>query len=336
MSLNGKLTVDFWDVGQGDASVITLPSGELILIDVGEDSCLETWLRRRNPKIKAIIVTHNDSDHCGSLNSILTAYAGPVLELWIVNDQHKRTATLTELFAAIPRYVKSGKILSRVFSVPDGIARIPIFHDPSGQIRLDAVFPSASALIGARALANPKPNTLSAILVLTIDEQIAVVWAGDAPMSAVAKTCSGLNPEILVGPHHGGPLDRPGPKDSEAAGKEYRDSFAAITPRTVFVSVGTKNGDSHPVKKDFIDLHKALGRRIVCSQLHHCGRLQMASNKPLMANHLVLGLEPPKRPGVACRGPMQVVWENSTVTYDIFHEEHAQSVQSLTPAYCVN
>jgi hypothetical protein len=297
---------------------------------------LEKWLRRRNQAIKAIIITHNDSDHCGSLNSILQNYAGPPLELWIVNDQHKRTGVLSELFASIPRHVANGKVLSRLLSIPDGVARHPIYHDPAGELQLDAVFPSASTLIGIRALASPNPNTVSAILVLTIEKRVAVVWAGDAPMEAVAKTCGGLSPEVLVGPHHGGPLDRPKHGDSSALVTAYRNTFGSLNPTTVFVSVGTTNIHSHPVKTDFIDLHKSRGRRIVCSQLHHCGRLQIESKRPLMANHLVLGLEPPVSAGVSCRGPMQVVWENSVVQYDIFHADHAERVRALKPAYCIN
>jgi len=334
MSLEGRLIVDFWDVGQGDASVITLPSGEIIIIDTGEDACLEKWLRRKKPQIHTIVITHNDSDHCGSLNAILHDYQGPPINLWIVNDQHKNTEVLRELFASVPRHEKAKKVVSSLISLGGGRQTQPIYHSSCQNIQLDVVFPDAATLIGIRALSRPNPNTVSAILTLTIEGIIQIVWAGDAPMAAVAQVCTGMDPKVLVGPHHGGPLDRPDKNTSQAAATAYRNTFQAISPERVFVSVGTKNGHSHPVKHHFIDPHLALGRKVVCSQMHHCGRIQIQSGQPLLANHGALGLEPPTI-GVSCRGPMRLTWENSAWKDDVFQELHAVAIQNLRPAYCL-
>lgn len=74
---DGELRVHFLDVGQGDCTLIELPDGKVALID-GGDSTLQTEktvLRYLNAlKIKTIdylIVTHADSDHCGSLATVL-------------------------------------------------------------------------------------------------------------------------------------------------------------------------------------------------------------------------------------------------------------------------
>jgi hypothetical protein len=334
LSLPGPLVVDFWDIGQGDASVITLPSGELIIIDTGEDACLQKWLKRKTPHIHTIVITHNDEDHCGRLNDILNDYQGPRLNLWIVNDQHKSTLGLQQLFSSIPRHERSRKILTQFISVNSSITRLPIFHSPCGNIQLDAIFPSVIALTAIMPRSSPNPNSVSAILTLTLEGTLQIVWAGDAPMAVVTEVCNGMTPKVLVGPHHGAPLDRPTPRTSLAHNTAYRNAFQVIQPERVFVSVGTDNKDSHPVKRDFIDLHRALGRQVVCSQTHHCGRKQIRADRPLLGNHLALGLEPPEA-GVSCRGPMRLTWMNSAWTDDVFHQLHATAIQGLRPAYCL-
>ena len=74
---DGELRVHFLDVGQGDCTLIELPDGKVALIDGGDstDRTKKTVLRYLNAlKIKTIdylIVTHADSDHCGSLATLL-------------------------------------------------------------------------------------------------------------------------------------------------------------------------------------------------------------------------------------------------------------------------
>ena len=72
------VVVDFWNVGQGDATSIKLPSGELILIDVGpKNSTLSQWLRSgQRGRIRDIILTHNDADHAGALPEIVADLGG--------------------------------------------------------------------------------------------------------------------------------------------------------------------------------------------------------------------------------------------------------------------
>ncbi|MBI2429655.1 MAG: DNA internalization-related competence protein ComEC/Rec2 [Ignavibacteriales bacterium] len=71
-----KLRVTFLDVGQGDAAVIELPSGETILVDAGPISAsfnagekiVAPYLRRRGiPKIDALITSHPHADHLGGV-----------------------------------------------------------------------------------------------------------------------------------------------------------------------------------------------------------------------------------------------------------------------------
>lgn len=63
--------VTFFDVGQGDASLIITASGESILIDTGRDPALLRTLRTLGVgKVDHLILSHLDEDHSGLLEAI--------------------------------------------------------------------------------------------------------------------------------------------------------------------------------------------------------------------------------------------------------------------------
>ena len=73
----GEMRLHFLDVGQGDASIIELPDGKILMVDGGNgsESTAKTVLRYLNAlkikKIDYLVVSHADSDHCGSLDVLL-------------------------------------------------------------------------------------------------------------------------------------------------------------------------------------------------------------------------------------------------------------------------
>ena len=76
---DGRLTVTFLDVGQGDAIFIQTPSGKQLLIDGGPDpDALQRELGRVMPfwdrSLDLIVLTHPDADHLNGLVSVLERY----------------------------------------------------------------------------------------------------------------------------------------------------------------------------------------------------------------------------------------------------------------------
>ena len=76
---DGRLTVTFLDVGQGDAIFIQTPSGKQLLIDGGPDpEALHRELGRVMPfwdrSLDLIVLTHPDADHLNGLVSVLERY----------------------------------------------------------------------------------------------------------------------------------------------------------------------------------------------------------------------------------------------------------------------
>lgn len=70
-----QVTVTMLDVGQGDSFLIKTSAGSIILIDTGEYKMYKDLKKQLAAlgvgKIDALVVTHFDSDHCGSAQSVL-------------------------------------------------------------------------------------------------------------------------------------------------------------------------------------------------------------------------------------------------------------------------
>lgn len=72
-----EMRIHYIDVGQGDATLIELPDGKIMLIDGGDGSETANYalMRYLNAlKIQTIdylVVTHADTDHCGGLSEVL-------------------------------------------------------------------------------------------------------------------------------------------------------------------------------------------------------------------------------------------------------------------------
>jgi competence protein ComEC len=72
-----RLRVDFIDVGQGDAALITSPTGKTVLIDGGPHEAgarLVSFLRDRlDGPLDLVLLTHRHADHLGGLPAVIEA-----------------------------------------------------------------------------------------------------------------------------------------------------------------------------------------------------------------------------------------------------------------------
>jgi competence protein ComEC len=76
---DGRLTVEVFDVGQGDAVLIRTPDGQKLLVDGGPDGeVIEQELGEALPfwdrKLDMVLLTHPDSDHLTGLLSVVERY----------------------------------------------------------------------------------------------------------------------------------------------------------------------------------------------------------------------------------------------------------------------
>lgn len=91
-AIEGKLQIHFLDVGQGDATLLILPTGERVMIDVGPKSAGENLLTHfakwKVDAIDYLILSHSHADHAGALSLLeqevgigMVLYAGEAPEI---------------------------------------------------------------------------------------------------------------------------------------------------------------------------------------------------------------------------------------------------------------
>jgi Metallo-beta-lactamase superfamily len=327
-----KLEVTFWDVGQGDCSVVRLPDGRLIIIDVGPaDSPLLDWLMQRpGERIYAVVLTHNDEDHAGCFASLMEQCGARVEHQFILLDRSDRDVVTQRIVAAAARHEERGVGMHRLEASPTKIQ--PIYACEGGDsppVLVYAVHPGFKDAAMNQIAPHPRPNGVSAVVCLKVGQKVEAIWPGDVGMMKLAKVCAGAAPAVVVGPHHGAPVDR------QAA--NYGASFEAVRPAVVVVSVGTKNRYDHPVKS-FVRRHRSLGRRVCCTQLQHCDRVRIEQRQHVVQSHLSLGVLPPRKPSaVSCRGPLVMRWNSADrgFEWDRFHAVHLHAVHGLNNAQCL-
>ncbi len=85
---NGRLRIDFLDVGQGDSALITMPDGTTLLVDgggrpferetsrsIGEAVVSEYLWWRGLDRVDYVLATHADADHIDGLNDVVRNFA---------------------------------------------------------------------------------------------------------------------------------------------------------------------------------------------------------------------------------------------------------------------
>jgi beta-lactamase superfamily II metal-dependent hydrolase len=312
-----KLIVDFWDVGQGDCSVITLPDKSLIVIDVGPRTTpLVDWLNERPRRIHSVVITHNDDDHAGGLPSLVKLAGLTIGTVFMLSDRNRDSQQFQKIFRAVREEEKKGR-----FAVIRLDQDRQIWENLDKTLEVKAIYPGFSDNIEAM-----KPNESSAILWLRQKDKIGIVWAGDAPMQVVAEKCEGSTPFVLAGPHHGGPVDR--------KKTDFKTWVAAVKPERQFVSVGTKNNYGLPEPK-YLQQRTSHGCHVICSQLtKHCDNVHVNDEIPVLQTAMFLGLRPP-RSGVPCRGGFRATVTASDIIPDAFDTLHKEKIEKLRRPKCL-
>ncbi len=311
------LTVDFWNVAQGDCTVITLPNGELIIIDVGpKGSPLIDYLNDHSTPIEAVVLTHNDADHAGALPSLVQPHGNRIRNFFMLTDRPVGDMRFQKLFRAAHQGEVDGHyVITRLQTGTE------IWRDDALKTRLVTLYPGFSANILAA-----NPNETSGIICLEVNGRVRIIWPGDSTTSRVSEKCGGTKPFVLHGPHHGAPSD-------------FRSlaSLAAIEdvePKRAFISVGTTNGYSHPRAKYI----RRLGRtqcHVVCSQLtSRCDRQAIQRGDHVLQAEALLGLRPPRR-GSSCRGAWRLELHGDVLIPDKWDSEHMKRISQLRRPQCL-
>ncbi len=226
------LVIHFFDVGQGDAALVTTPDGANVLIDAGPDPVeVATKLSALGVKrIDLAVATHPHADHVEGFPAIFARFP---TSLVLDPGCDEPSPSYTEFLQAVReedlpvRRPRAGETLA------------------VGDLRIDVLAPRACAHGN-----DSDPNNDSLILRLTYREDV-VLFPGDAEepsQQVLLDDRVSLGAEVLKVPHHGGATS-------------LVDFFNAVDPRLAIVSVGP-NDYGHPVPEILAEL-RATGSRVL-------------------------------------------------------------------------
>ncbi len=311
--------IDFWDVGQGDASVIHFNDGSVILVDTGlRGSPLVDWLADRPRVIRAIVLTHNDADHAGALCALVRDHSVRIGGIHMLRDRPVRDPVFQKLFRCA--YEGESKGHYKIEELRTGVV---LWRSGDGLTELSVEHPSFSESVMAA-----NPNASSAMLVLKQQGQWLAIWPGDMPLATLAGKAGGRNPVVMTGPHHGAP-------EGYKKKPESVQHVKAISPARAFISVGTTNGYSHP-RARYLKLLARQSCHVVCSQITRvCDPESTKSKRPVFNGTAMLGLRAP-RGGVACRGSWRVLFQGGALIPDSYDASHREKLKGLRRPQCLN
>ncbi|MEW6207624.1 MAG: ComEC/Rec2 family competence protein [Acidobacteriota bacterium] len=218
--VTGKLTVRFLDIGQGDAELIQLPSGETIIIDSGDRGAATVDMLKKYgvSEIDLLIATHPHADHIGEMRDIMRAFK--VKELWDSGFPHTTTTYANMLEERKSRGIK--------FLKPKRGETRKI-----GDALLEVLNPSND-------LPDDNANNASLVVRLTFGST-RFLFTGDSEKESwqqmIASEKDKLRADLLKSAHHG----------SENANNE--DILDAVNPSIVTISCAQGNDYHHPHPK---------------------------------------------------------------------------------------
>jgi beta-lactamase superfamily II metal-dependent hydrolase len=223
-------TIDFIDVGQGDATLVTAISGETLLVDGGRSkNRLRDRLESMGIKdLDAIALTHPDADHVAGLVEVLEMF--PVERVYL-NGGDSDSQTFGNFMAGVEIEGATVATVSRGDTIPLGGLTLSVVHP--GELSGDS-------------------NEDSMVLLLDCSN-VEVLLTGDAETpSEEEMIVAGVlfDIDVLKIGHHG---------SRTSSSQPFLD---ALLPETGVISAGMENSYDHP-HEDVMARLAATGMRIL-------------------------------------------------------------------------
>lgn len=308
--------IDFWDVGQGDCSVLNFDDQSVVLIDTGgKKSPVVGWLAD-NPHltIEAIVLTHIDADHAGALTPILEANKARIKAVYFFDFDRD-----DEKFKRLLRCVVTARLTSSfIFNRPE--AGDVLWDCVSDNLRLEVLYPNYSEQLAAKS-----ENSASALIGLFHDQKIVIAWPGDLTVARISDKLAAAELELLVGPHHGAPED---------CRRQQKENPITFDPKVTFISVGSINQPGHP-RPIYLKALAKKGCTVLCSELtSKCDPGFVSGRKPIVQGSGLLGL-PANHSGVPCRGTFRLLFHEGRFVPDEYHTRHQVEIRKLPQPLCL-
>lgn len=256
---DGRLHIDFLDVGQGDSALITFPDGQTLLVDgggrpkykqdskngndenepfipdtrgIGEAVVSEVLWAKGYSRIDHILATHADADHMQGLSDVAKNFS-------VGSALFGRMPMDNQDFAAVAEVLRRRGIPTEI------VARGDVLK--FGDVTVEVLYPLPVA----------DPNSVSdnnhCVVLRIIYGNRAFLMTGDIERAAEAELISGggtLKADLIKVPHHG------------SRTSSTQEFIEAVNAKYAIISVGRTSPFGHP-HKDVVDRWKAAGVNVM-------------------------------------------------------------------------
>lgn len=267
--MKGKLRIDFLDVGQGDAALVTLPDNTTMLVDgggrpgpfqrdqnsdeaferetrsIGETVVSEYLWWRGLDRVDYLLATHADADHIDGLNDVARNFA--VRAVFVA-----RTPRTDAEYARLVETLRTQNTRVQLIGAGDVLR----FGDVSATVLWPLPLSDANA---------PSRNNDSAVLRFQIGER-SMLLTGDieaAAEAALINSTETLHCDVVKVPHHGS-------KSSSTV-----EFVAATKPSFAIASVGQTSPFGHP-HPSVVERWRAGGAQVLTTG--NCGTITVSSD----------------------------------------------------------
>ncbi len=255
---DGRLRVDFLDVGQGDSALVTMPDGTTLLVDgggrpsfagstdsarrIGETVVSEYLWWRGLSKVDYVLATHADADHTDGLNDV-------------VENFDVRGAFIGRSPLEKPEFVKLSETLRKTGTHIETIQAGDTIR--FGSVEVSVLWPLAAS--------NGSSNNDSIVLRISLGTR-SFLLTGDIEKpteTALTAMHPSLRADVVKVPHHGS-------KTSST------DAFVFATkPAFAIISVGRTSTFGHP-HKEVVDRWQASGAAVLTTG--HSGTITVTTD----------------------------------------------------------
>ena len=251
--VDGKLRIDFLDVGQGDAALVTMPDGMTLLVDgggnttdasrrIGETVVSEYLWWRGLSELDYVLATHADADHIDGLNDVVKNFS-------------VRSALVARTPAGDPEFAKFANTLHQTKT------HLETIHEGDtirfGDVEVRVLWPPAGG--------DTSTNDDSVVLRIQFGGH-SILLTGDIEKAAERSLLASqqeLKADVVKVPHHG-------------SRTSSTDPFVLATkPTFAIVSVGRQSMFGHP-HKEVVERWQANGATLLTTG--NCGTITVATD----------------------------------------------------------
>jgi competence protein ComEC len=230
----GELGIVCLDAGQGDATIVRLPNGKVMVVDCNVDNSPEDIVKYLKDagikRIDYLVITHPHYDHMSGMKEIADNFE--VGEVWTTDYKRKRSEEPPESYEAYrDAYVKGlGKLERKGTTVKKPTAsNDPIVKD--GNLEVRVLGPSASVQ------GNNEDIHEESLVVQIKTGKTSVVFTGDTTNGQLDRICKYYpvkDTTLWHASHHG---------SNEGANE---DVLRQVQPKYTVIPVGKGNPHGHP------------------------------------------------------------------------------------------